>query len=631
MNEARIDGSNTVLLALADLADDVLVRDFCGSVVTADDLSAGRARLTDKTVYVYGDASNVDLDDAAEVIVVRDPGRLPLRVHGVGVFHRRFFDPGVDYFERVRSEHVFQSLTESTKSAKAHRSGIYLTPVERRGEDLHFRLLRCSTNLSGPTENFRATDWHIVDALNQEAARLFEDHAALNHVLAQVYYNKPATEERRQTKAKISSHADKTKDMPDNGIMAFCTFYDGLDALHPMPDDPFDYGYKRTSGLTRLAFRLKAPTGDLPAEFSITLYPGSVFLMPLSTNRLYTHEIRSSALDAARLPTRLGYVVRCSATEAVHKDGATFLENDGALTPLEPPTPEGMGELRGLYADENKTDAFIEYGDRFRFSMNEGDYRAPDYDVADEFRRYTVSDAEGLFETLSAAVRFEDVTKGRQGAVLVAPDEKRGTPIVRTTTKYDVAAQRFGDAYVRLADRIRTCASLSVRFNNALVERYTNDYFKMGFHSDQALDLEDGSFVAIFSCYENPAVAALRTLVVEPMEPGGGTFEIPLTHNSVIVFSLETNRRHRHKIVLDRSTNPPSNRWLGVTLRTSRTFVRFGDKGPSFEDGTRITLADDDEAREFYRLRGRENREPDFVYPRITYTISKSDLIAPTT
>ena len=44
---------------------------------------------------------------------------------------------------------------------------------------------------------------------------------------------------------------------------------------------------------------------------------------------------------------------------------------------LEPPTLEGMAELRRLYAEENKTQAVIDYGDRFPFSMNTGDYRAP--------------------------------------------------------------------------------------------------------------------------------------------------------------------------------------------------------------------------------------------------------------
>lgn len=311
-----------------------------------------------------------------------DPGRVPVRVHGVGVFYRRFFDLGADHFGRIRAEHEFQSLTESTKPGTAHRSGIYLTPVTRSGDELRFRLLRCSTNLSGPTENFRPTDTSIVEALNREAASIFRGQAPLNHVLAQIYHNTHATAERKQSKAKISAHADKTKDMPVNGIMAFCTFYDGLDKLRPLTEDAFDYGVKNVSGLTKLRFRLKDSVegnagGALPAQFSLTLYPGSVFFMPLSTNRLYTHEIQPSMLDAELLPTRLGYVVRCSSAEAVHKNGQTFLVRAGDLVKLGPPTPEGMDELRKLYAEENRTSSFIDYGDRFRFSMNTGDYVAP--------------------------------------------------------------------------------------------------------------------------------------------------------------------------------------------------------------------------------------------------------------
>jgi hypothetical protein len=303
-------------------------------------------------------------------------------VGGVGAFYPRFFDDAEDIFRRVCAEHTFQALTESVKPSKAHRTGLYLTPVTRESDALHFRLLRCSTNLSGQTENFCATDHRIVDALNREASRIFRDHAPLNHVLAQLYPNTPASEGQKQTKAKISAHADKTKDMPVNGIMAFCTFYDGLGKLGAMESDPFDRGHKGMTGLTRLQFRLKesalgrAPA--LPAEFSLTLYPGSVFFMPLSTNRLYTHEIQASALNAGMLPTRLGYVVRCSKTEAVHEGGSTFLTIDGRRVPLEPATPEGTIALREMYAAENKTDGFIDYGDRFRFSMNEGDYRAPD-------------------------------------------------------------------------------------------------------------------------------------------------------------------------------------------------------------------------------------------------------------
>jgi hypothetical protein len=376
--EALIDDTGTVLIGPS-----ASITDFFGSVA---DLSSD---LTGKTVYLCGDLSKVSGDQlgaAARVFVVRelsqgdpgpwtpvDLGRVPVRVHGVGVYYRRFFEPGL--FGAICAEHTFQSLTESTKPGTAHRTGIYLTPVARDGDDLHFRLLRCSTNLSGPTENFSATDARVVEALNAEAASIFRNHAPLNHVLAQVYHNTPTTADRRQSKARISSHADKTKDMPANGIMAFCTFYDRLDTLRPL--DAFDHGVKGTSGLTKLHFRLKEPAGSLPEQFSLTLYPDSVFFMPLSTNRLYTHEIRASALDAAVLPTRLGYVVRCSSAEAVHTDGRTFLKKDGGPVELGPPTPEGMTELRRLYAEENKTQQFIDYGDEFPFSMNTGDYSAP--------------------------------------------------------------------------------------------------------------------------------------------------------------------------------------------------------------------------------------------------------------
>ncbi|WP_405759085.1 hypothetical protein [Streptomyces sp. NBC_00073] len=400
--EARIEDASNTLVAPSALQDDDSIRDFFGFVITPEELASGSPDLTQKTVYLCGDISAISaqqLHAAARVFVIRelshgyhedgdrpwtlvDLGRVPVRVHGVGVHYRRFFGLDVDHFGRIRAEHAFQTLTESTKPGTAHRSGIYLTPVARNGDELHFRLLRCSTNLSGPTESFRPTDTHIVEDLNREAAIVFRNQAPLNHVLAQIYHNTRATAERKQSKAKISAHADKTKDMPVNGIMAFCTFYDRLDKLQPLAEDVFDHGVKGVSALTKLHFRLKESTDSrdgvaLPSQFTVTLYPGSVFFMPLSTNRLYTHEVRPSPLDAELLPTRLGYVVRCSSSEAVHTDGRTFLKAAGVLAELAPPTPAGMSELRRLYAEENRTSSFIDYGHKFLFSMNTGDYIAP--------------------------------------------------------------------------------------------------------------------------------------------------------------------------------------------------------------------------------------------------------------
>lgn len=660
--EARLLDTSHVLIALSPLDDMAGLEGFGGAVIT--DPHAGLPDLSGKAVYLCGDvskAAGLELSAAARVEVIRERshgygerddgvpwplvslGRVPLRVHGIGVYYRCFFDPSVDFFDRIQREHTFQSLTESTKPSKAHRTGIYLSPVRREGGALRFRLLRCSTNLSGPTEGFRATDRHIVDALNHEAALLFTNAAPLDHVLAQIYRNTPAHAEKKQAKARISPHADKTKDMPLNGIMAFCSFYEHREERPSLPHDPFDQGNGRTSGLTRLRFRRKdgveeeEGAGALPSQLTITLYPNSVFFMPLSTNRLYVHEILPSERDAALLPTRLGYVVRCSKTEAVHEDGRTFLVSGlvpglmagGERAELEAPTPEGMRELRRLYAEENESHAHIDYGDQFRFSMNEGDYRAPRYDAADEFRTYAVPAARDLFAELLASAQLEAVGKGRQGAVLVATHAARGVPIVRTTTPYTLPAQLFGPVHAWLAQQIRRCASLSVGFNNALLEFYTHEYATMGAHSDQALDLDEATEIALFSCYErDEAGSPARRLLVEAKEPGGPAFAIPLAHGSVVVFSADTNRRFRHRIVLDPAAGP-SNRWLGITFRASKTFVRFVGEQPYLSDGTRLTLASDEQRRELYGLRRRENHELAFSYPRLTYTLSASDLLPP--
>lgn len=254
----------------------------------------------------------------------------------------------------------------------------------------------------------------------------------------------------------------------------------------------------------------------------------------------------------------------------------------------------------------------------------------PESEMLDQIRSYTLPPEGNPFEELLASVRFEDVGKGRQGAVLTRIDETGGVPLVRTTTKYNAPTQRFQPVHERLAKQIQQCASLSVGFNNALIENYTNAYTTMGSHSDQALDLADESFIALFSCYEQPElVHPPRKLVVELKKQGGDPVEIPLTHNSVVVFSVATNRRLKHKIVLEATTRTPENRWLGVTFRTSKTFVRFRDGCAYLPDDVRLTLADDEQHREFYHLRRRENNETDFTYPRITYTISESDLMSP--
>ena len=50
---------------------------------------------------------------------------------------------------------------------------------------------------------------------------------------------------------------------------------------------------------------------------------------------------------------------------------------------------------------------------------------------------------------------------------------------------------------------------------------------------------------------------------------------------------------------------------------------------PCFANGERLTLASEEQRRELFQLRRRENAEATFTYPSITYTISESDLSAP--
>lgn len=253
----------------------------------------------------------------------------------------------------------------------------------------------------------------------------------------------------------------------------------------------------------------------------------------------------------------------------------------------------------------------------------------PESRIPDEILSYHLPTGENLFTELSASARFEDVGKGRKGAVLSKIDEAGGVPLVRTTTRYNSPTQRFRAVHEQLAQHIQERATLPVGFNNALIESYTNAYTTMGSHSDQALDLANDSFIAVFSCYQHPEVGPPRKLIFEFKGSGGAEFEIPLTHNSVVLFSVDSNRRLKHKIVLETPVRTADNQWLGVTFRTSKTFVRFRDGNAYLPHDARLMPADDEQRREFYQLRRRENTETDFIYPPLTYTVSESDLMPP--
>jgi hypothetical protein len=242
------------------------------------------------------------------------------------------------------------------------------------------------------------------------------------------------------------------------------------------------------------------------------------------------------------------------------------------------------------------------------------------------FTKFNLNLDTNRFEELSKSANFETITRGRKGANLVDCKEEL-IPIVRTTTVYNQPVQNFLPIHHEIIRNIKTRSDYNdLELNNAMIEIYDSQYCKMGFHSDQSLDLAPNSYICIFSCYDDPASPDKRKLVIKD-KITEQCDEIRLEHNSVIVFSLSTNSRHFHKIILEKSTR--NTQWLGITFRLSKTFIRFVDEIPYFHSNNKVLriVANKDEAKEFYKHRSEENKKTEYNYPEIDYTISISDTL----
>jgi hypothetical protein len=241
------------------------------------------------------------------------------------------------------------------------------------------------------------------------------------------------------------------------------------------------------------------------------------------------------------------------------------------------------------------------------------------------FKKFII-DFKDSFEKLSDSAKFEDIAKGRKGANLV--DFDNGVvSLVRTTTIYQNTNQKFSKIHYDIIDKIKEIAEYKgLALNNALMEIYSDEYRSMGFHTDQGLDLKDDSYICIFSCYKNPIENEkhLRKLIIKN-KTTDDLSEILLEQNSVVVFSVDTNQKHLHKIILE---SPSNNLWLGVTFRLSKTFIYFQDDLPYFLSNKKmLVMGEQDQRREFYKYKGIENKESDFKYPDIDFSISDGDFI----
>lgn len=394
-----------------------LVDNFCGKVVRDAETEITTVH-DDAGVYICGDVKAIlqsqmykvkpnttvfvvrelayNYDDDTRIVAI-SLGRVPINIHNVAVYFKQLFDEGEQLFHAVNNQHEFQRLRESDKNNYALRKGLYLSKMNKTQEledrqRINFWLLRCSSNFEGPTENFRSSDMRIADQVYKACVPMFSLPFDLNHVLAQIYYNNSET---NKTKASIKAHSDKTKDMPREGVIAFVTFYDFSTVKTRKTKNNKRISFHDM--LTTLVFRAKdgalQENPSLQPQFSVTLHPNSVLVIPLRTNRLYTHEIRPSPLPFAdQIPTRMGYVMRCSAREAAYAqtsacrmngtakhEGHTLVKNTaGGWEPLQKMTEEDAKLLRSMYHTENTTTEVMDYG-KMNFSMNSGDYMIPSY------------------------------------------------------------------------------------------------------------------------------------------------------------------------------------------------------------------------------------------------------------
>lgn len=256
------------------------------------------------------------------------------------------------------------------------------------------------------------------------------------------------------------------------------------------------------------------------------------------------------------------------------------------------------------------------------------------------FYKITLPLEKDLFKELLESADFENVAKGRIGNHLVKVGEK-GVPIVRTTTMYKIPANNFSAIHNQIIESLNIENENGDKnlplldFDNALIEVYDCNYTTMKYHSDQSMDLEADSYIGLFTCYENPNELTEKNIRKLKLKDRitDEEFEISLTHNSVVLFSLATNSKFLHKIILESVPSTKrlekDNKWLGITFRKSKTFIQFKDNLAYFSDGELLTLANEDQKRDFFKLRGQENSVLNFTYPKLSYTLSVGDIILP--
>jgi hypothetical protein len=240
------------------------------------------------------------------------------------------------------------------------------------------------------------------------------------------------------------------------------------------------------------------------------------------------------------------------------------------------------------------------------------------------FDTYNIKNAKNYFTDLSNSIEFEDVGKGRKSRILVDPDQNRNVPLVRTTSQSEKSSQLFPLVIYEIIDEIRkTTKNQNLSFNNIWAEQYTTEYCKMGEHTDQMQDLATNSYICVFSCYNNPNTKSKRKLMVKNKKEDTWK-SVTMEHNSIILFSTDTNKKHVHKIIMDGAKS--DDLWIGLTFRLSKTSISFVNNVPHIS-GQVLKLATDDDKKLFFSERKTENSTIEHKWPSFNFTVNPGDLI----
>ena len=244
------------------------------------------------------------------------------------------------------------------------------------------------------------------------------------------------------------------------------------------------------------------------------------------------------------------------------------------------------------------------------------------------FSKFILNFDTNLFDELLTSTKFENIVNGRLGANLV--DYKDGlVPLVRTTTNYSEPNQNFLPIHHAIIENIKNTTKYDgLEFNNAMIEVYNSEYRNMKFHSDQSLDLADDSYICIFSCYSNPLSTDIRKLKIKKKETDECS-EFLMDHNSIILFPVSINQKYLHRIILETTNTNTHTKWMGITFRLSKTFIKFVDEIPYFSSSnTILRMGDTNERRAFMKCKGIENLKTEYIYPDIDFTISSGDMLS---